>query len=75
MQEKPSPIEHFVYEEPDFIEAGLQYLNQYQGGMCTSGSLTMTERTPRHLISPLGPNCVGTDSAVQRYVHFTLALV
>ena len=23
----------------------------------------MTERTPRHLISPLGPNWVGTDSA------------
>ena len=41
-----------------------QALNQYQGGMCISGSLTMTERTPRHLISPLGPNCVGTDSAV-----------
>ena len=39
-------------------------LNQYQGGMCISGSLTMTERTPRHRISPLGPNWVGTDSAV-----------
>ena len=39
-------------------------LNQYQGGMCISGRLTMTERTPRHLISPLGPNWVGTDSAV-----------
>ena len=30
-------------------------LNQYQGGMCISGRLTMTERTPRHLISPLAP--------------------
>ena len=50
-------------------------LNQYQGGMCISGRLTMTERTPRHLISPLGPNWVGTDNAVYRYVHFTLALV
>ena len=40
------------------------YLNQYQGGMCISGRLTMTERTPRHLKSPLGPNWVGTDSAV-----------
>ena len=39
-------------------------LNQYQGGMCISERLTMTERTPRHLISPLGPNWVGTDSAV-----------
>ena len=39
-------------------------LNQYQGGMCISGRLTMTERTPRHLISPLGSNWVGTDSAV-----------
>ena len=50
-------------------------LNQYQGGMCISGRLTMTARTPRHLISPSGPNWVGTDSAVLRYVHFTLALV
>ena len=40
------------------------YLNQYQGGICISGRLTMTERTPRDLISPLGPNWVGTDSAV-----------
>ena len=39
-------------------------LNQYQGGMCISGRLTMPERTPRHLISTLGPNRVGTDSAV-----------
>ena len=39
-------------------------LNQYQGGMCISGRLTMTERIPRDLISPLGPNWVGTDSAV-----------
>ena len=41
-----------------------EYLNQYQGGMCISGRLTMTERTTRDLISPLGPNWVGTDSAV-----------
>ena len=34
-----------------------------------------TERTPRLLISSLGPNWAATDSAVQRYVHFTLALV
>ena len=53
----------------------LAALNQYQGGMCISGSLTMTERTPRHLISPLVTNRVGTDSAVLGYVHFTLALV
>ena len=39
-------------------------LNQYQGGMCISGNLTMTERTPRRLISPLGPSWVGIDSAV-----------
>ena len=45
-------------------EAHWSILNQYQGGMCISGVLTMTERTPRHLISPLGPNWVGTDSAV-----------
>ena len=41
-----------------------QRLNQYQGGMCISGVLTRTERTPRLLISPLGPNWVGTGSAV-----------
>ena len=35
----------------------------------------MTERTPRHLISPLGPNLVATDSAVWQYVQLTLALV
>ena len=57
------------------VDAAAQELNQYQGGMCISWVLTKTERTPRHLISPLGPNCVGTDSAVWRYVHFTLALV
>ena len=28
-------------------------LNQYQGGMCISGVLPTTERTPRQLISPL----------------------
>ena len=39
-------------------------LNHYQGGMCILGRLTMTASTPRHLISPLGPNWVGTDSAV-----------
>ena len=39
-------------------------LNQYQGGMCILGRFTMTSSTPRHLISPLGPNWVGTDSAV-----------
>ena len=44
--------------------ASRRVLNQYQGGMCISERLTMTERTPRHLISPLGPNWVGTDSAV-----------
>ena len=57
------------------INIQTEQLNQYQGGMCISWVLTKTERTPRHLISPLGPNCVGTDSAVWRYVHFTLALV
>ena len=50
-------------------------LNQYQGGMCISGVLKTTERIPRHLTSPLGPKWVAPDSAVWRYVHFTLALV
>ena len=34
-----------------------------------------TERTLRLVISPLAANRVGTNSAVLRYVHFTLALV
>ena len=50
-------------------------LNQYQGGMCNSEVLKTTERTPHHLISPIGPNWVATDNAAWRYVHFTLALV
>ena len=41
-----------------------EVLNQYQGGMCISGVLTMTERAPRHLIPPLVLNWVGTESAV-----------
>ena len=45
-------------------DSDIDLLNQYQGGMCISGSLTMTEGTPRHVISPLGPSWVGTDSAV-----------
>ena len=40
-----------------------------------SGGLKMTERTPRNLTSPSGPNWLGTGSTVWRYVHFTLALV
>ena len=39
-------------------------LNQYQAGMCISGVLKTTERTARHLISPLGPKGMPTDSAV-----------
>ena len=50
-------------------------LNQYQGGMCISGVMKMTERTPRNLASPSGPNWVAAGSAVWQYVHFTLALL
>ncbi len=39
------------------------------------GGLADDRKTPRHLVAPLGPNRVSTDSAVWRYVHFTLALV
>ena len=46
------------------IASATVVLNQYQGGMCISGSLTMTETTPQLLISPLGPKWVATDSAV-----------
>ena len=42
----------------------LMVLNQYQGGMCISGVLKTTERTAQHLISPLGPKGMPTDSAV-----------
>ena len=54
-------VQQYVFWVWDMLRGDL---NQYQGGMCISGRLTMTERTPRHLISPLGPNWVGTDSAV-----------
>ena len=40
------------------------FLNQYQGGMCISRVLKTTEWTPQHLISPISPNWVATDSAV-----------
>ena len=52
------------HPDPVQLTGSTSILNQYQGGMCISGRLTRTERTPRHLISPLGPNWVGTDSAV-----------
>ena len=63
---------HLIHRQQDgsigvvgqIFRLGKPDLNQYQGGMCISGSLTMTERTPRHLISPLGPSWVGSDSAV-----------
>ena len=42
----------------------LIWLNQYWGGMCISGVLKTTERTPQHLIPPIGSNWVATDSAV-----------
>ena len=61
-------------QTPDEITLS-SVLNQYQGGMCISGVLKTTERIPRHLTSPLGPEWVAPDSAVWRYVHFTLALV
>ena len=32
--------------------------------MCISGVLKTAERIPQHLISPLGPNWVGTGIAV-----------
>ena len=35
-----------------------------KSGMCISGVLQTTERILRQLILPLGPNWVGTDSAV-----------
>ena len=49
------------------INAGTQtyiILNRYQGGMCISGVLKMTERTTLNLISPLDPSRVATGSAV-----------
>ena len=48
----------------DYHDNCADKLNQYQGGMCVSGVLKTTERTPRRLISPLGPKRVATDSAV-----------
>ena len=46
-----------------------------QGWTCNSVVLQTTERTPQHLISPIGPNWAATGNAAWRYVHFTLALV
>ena len=44
-------------------------LNRYQsgkGGICIAGVLKTPERTPRHLISPLGPSWVATGCAAWR---------
>ncbi len=64
----PGDYDDFLDEILDEIESEVDTgeidLNQYQGGMCILGRLTMTASTPRHLISPLGPNWVGIDSAV-----------
>ena len=46
------------------IVGQVHILNLYQGGMCNSEVLKTTNRTPHHLISPIGPNWVATDSAV-----------
>ena len=54
---------------------GDRSLNQYQGGIVHFGILKTAEKNQRLVISPLVANWVGTDSAVLRYVHFTLALV
>ncbi len=64
---KSLPVE--MHGWADIVEAptmnlSLVSLNQSQGGMCISGVLKTTERTPRHLIPPLGPTRVATDSAV-----------
>ena len=47
-----------------FMPTVVVILNEYQSGMCISGVLPTTERTPQLLISPLGPNWVATDSGV-----------
>ena len=64
MAAHPDIRRYFVGGAKDEVYRLLLELNQYQGGMCISGRSTMTASTPRHLISPLGPNWVGTDSAV-----------
>ena len=43
-----------LLEEEGIVDS-MPRLNQYQVGMCISVILMTTERTPRHLISPLGP--------------------
>ena len=63
-QRHSSPLAGGRLVEQTYQPVDILVLNQYQSGMCISGRLTMTARTPRHLISPLGPNWVGTDSAV-----------
>ena len=44
---------------PDTRAGQRPALNQYQGGMCISGSLTMTEMTPRHLDITFRPQLGG----------------
>ena len=39
-------------------------LNQYQSEMCISGVLESTDKDPRLLKSPLGPNRMATDCPV-----------
>ena len=39
-------------------------LNQYHGGMCISGVLKTTERTPLDLVSPWGLKWTATDIEV-----------
>ena len=56
-------VENLVQEQSSRLE-NVENLNQYQGGMCISGVLKTTERTPQHPISPLSSNWVATDSAV-----------
>ena len=50
-------------------------LNQYQGGMCISGDLEDCREDSMAPRITFRPEWVSTDSAVWRYVHFTLALV
>ena len=55
---------NFEFDDIDIDVPLEELLNRSQGGMCISGVLKTTERTPRHLMSPLGPKWVAIESAV-----------
>ena len=69
----PRQFQSRAVEWEETVKADTGLLNQYQGGMCISEVLRRPKgSTARHIT--FTPQLGATDSAVERYVHFTLAL-